>query len=90
MKTASEINTAILNGNFTPDEIRAISNAISFKFKEMQRKAAISFMKGDKVKFTTRNGETVVGTVARVNQKTVTVNTATSQWKVSGSLLKKA
>ena len=67
-----------------------MSQAVSIKFKEMQRRATILFAKGDKVKFETRSGETITGTVARINQKTVTVNTSTSQWKVSGSLLRRA
>ena len=90
MKTASQINTAILAGSFSAEEIRSISQAISIKFKEMQRVASIRFSKGDKVSFQTRSGETITGVVARINQKTVTVNTPNSQWKVSGSLLKRA
>ena len=90
MKTASQINTAILAGSFSAEEIRSISQAISIKFKEMQRVATVRFAKGDKVTFQTRGGETITGTVARINQKTVTVNTPNSQWKVSGSLLKRA
>jgi hypothetical protein len=90
MKTASQINAAILSGSFSPEEIRSMSQAVSIKFKEMQRRATILFAKGDKVKFETRSGETITGTVARINQKTVTVNTSTSQWKVSGSLLRRA
>ncbi len=90
MKTASQINAAILSGSFSPEEIRSMSQAVSIKFKEMQRVATVRFAKGDKVKFETRSGEIITGTVARINQKTVTVNTPISQWKVSGSLLKRA
>lgn len=72
------------------DELRIVQNALAIRFKELQSRAAHSFMKGDKVSFKTRNGETVTGTVAKINQKTVTVNTPTSQWKVSGSLLRRA
>jgi transcription antitermination factor NusG len=89
MKTVAQINSAILAGSFSAEEIRSISQAVSIKFKEMQRVATVRFAKGDKVKFETRSGETITGTVARINQKTVTVNTPTSQWKVSGSLLKR-
>ena len=88
--SAFEITNSILHGSFTAEEIRALSNAISFKFKEMQRVATVRFAKGDKVSFPTRSGETITGVVARVNQKTVTVNTPNSQWKVSGSLLRRA
>ena len=90
MNTASKINAAILAGNFTAEEIRSISQAVSVKFKEMQRVATVRFAKGDKVTFTTRSGEVITGTVARIHQKTVTVNTPNSQWKVSGSLLRRA
>ena len=90
MKTASQINAAILSGSFSPEEIRSMSQAVSIKFKEMQRVATVRFAKGDKVSFDTRSGEVITGTVARINQKTVTVNTPNSQWKVSGSLLRRA
>ena len=89
MKTVAAINSAILAGNFTAEEIRSISNAVSYKFKEMQRAATVRFAKGDKVSFETRSGEIVTGTVARVNQKTVTINTPTSQWKVSSTLIRR-
>ena len=88
--SAFEITNSILHGSFTAEEIRAMSQAVSIKFKEMQRVATIRFAKGDKVKFETRSGEIITGTVARINQKTVTVNTPNSQWKVSGSLLRRA
>ena len=88
--SAFEITNSILHGSFTAEEIRALSNAISFKFKEMQRMATVRFAKGDKVKFETRSGETITGVIARVNQKTVTINTPTSQWKVSSTLIRRA
>lgn len=72
------------------DELRIVQNALAIRFKELQSRAAHSFDRGDKVTFTTRSGEKIVGTVAKINQKTVTVNTGTAQWKVSGSLLRRA
>ena len=90
MKTASQINAAILAGSFSAEEIRSISQAVSVKFKEMQRVATYRYAKGDKVTFQTRSGETISGVIARVNQKTVTINTPTSQWKVSSTLIRKA
>lgn len=90
MKTVSAINTAILTGNFNADELKSIQNALKAAYGRMQTVAKFSFIRGDKVTFTTRSGEKVVGTVAKINQKTITVNTVNSQWKVSPSLLKKA
>lgn len=82
------INKAIFAIN-TLDELREVQNALTVRFRELQARAAHSFVRGDKVSFKTRNGETITGTVAKINQKTVTVNTTTSQWKVSGSLLRR-
>lgn len=89
MKTVSDVNAAILNGNWSQAELSMLIKAINYKSKELQSRAVFSFRKGDKVSFNTRSGETITGTVARVNQKTVTVNTPNSQWKVSGTLLRK-
>lgn len=89
MKTVSEINSAILNGNWSNEEIKSFVQAINYKMKEAQSRAVYSFRIGDKVSFTTRSGELIKGTVSKINQKTVTVNTSTSTWKVSGTLLKK-
>lgn len=71
------------------EDLRKVQNALAIRFKELQSRAAHSFEKGDKVSFKTRSGETITGTVAKINQKTVTVNTPISQWKVSGSLLRR-
>lgn len=90
MKTAGDINSAILAGNFTDEEFRSIIAAVNYKSKERQARAAHSFRAGDKVCFTTKYGEKITGTVLKVNQKTVSVKTATTTWKVSGSLLSRA
>lgn len=87
MKTVSEIKTAILNGNFSNEEIRILSSALNLKFREMQSRATHSFSRGDKVQFMSKRG-LIKGTVTRVNQKTVSVQAFDGvQWKVSGSLL---
>lgn len=86
MSTATKAIFAIDN----LEDLREAQSALAVRFRELQSRAAHSFSKGDKVKFTTRSGEIITGTVAKINQKTVTVNTSNSTWKVSGSLLKKA
>lgn len=90
MKTAGEINAAILSGEFSDEDFRSIIATINYKSKERQARASRSFRAGEKVFFTTRSGEKITGTVLKVNQKTVSVKTATTTWKVSGSLLNKA
>jgi hypothetical protein len=90
MKTVSAINTAILSGNFNADELKSIQNALKAAYTRMQTVAKFSYQRGDRVYFTTKNGDKVMGVVDKINQKTITVNTVTSIWKVSPSLLRKA
>lgn len=71
-------------------ELNEIQNALNVRFREIQRRAAISFRVGDAVKFQSRTGRTISGTVTKVNQKTVSVKAIDStNWKVSGSLLQR-
>ena len=72
------------------NELRQVSEYVHMMYKIQQQRAVSVFSKGDKVSFVTRSGEKVVGLVAKVNQKTVTVSTPVGQYKVSGSLLKAA
>lgn len=48
------------------------------------------FSVGMAVEFDTDDGRTISGTVARLNQKTATVVSATGRWRVSPSLLRLA
>ena len=72
------------------DDLNEVQNALNVRFRELQRRAAVSFRVGDKVKFKSRAGLMVSGTVTKINQKTVSVSTPTSNWKVSASLLQRA
>lgn len=51
--------------------------------------SAVTWKIGDKVSFNTR-GQTFTGTVTKVNQKSVSVQTSTGMWRVGPSLLRKA
>lgn len=86
-ETAKGIHMQILNNVFSLEDLRIISNALNFKFKEMQRRAARAFLPGDKVEFVGK-GVHYKGTVQKVNQKTVTVKVFDGRiWRVSGNLL---
>lgn len=86
MSTATKAIFAIDN----LDDLREVQNALNVRFRELQRRAAVSFRVGDKVQFKSRSGQIITGTVQKINQKTVSVNTPTSNWKVSASLLQRA
>lgn len=88
-KTMSTVTKAIFAID-SMDELREVMNAVNVRFRELQSRAAHSFNRGDSVTFTTKSGQKITGTVIKINQKTVTVKTATTEWKVSGSLLRRA
>lgn len=72
------------------DDLRRVSEVINARFREIQRRMAVMFQVGDQVQFKSRSGQTVTGTVQKVNQKTILVKTPTMNWKVAASLLQKA
>jgi hypothetical protein len=74
MATIQEINSSIIGGNFTNDQLDSIIMAIKFARNQLATKAKGSFVKGTKVKFTSsRNGQTILGTVDKVNRKFILV-----------------
>jgi hypothetical protein len=73
------------------ESLREAQNALNVRYRELQSRAARTFIKGDKVSFrSNRTGEFVTGIVEKINQKTVSVRTPTANWKVSPSLLKRS
>jgi hypothetical protein len=76
----------------TMDELKDVWAAMKQRQNYLQSVASSAFQVGDKVSWytTKRGGKTVVGTVTKINQKTVSVSCgADGNWKVSGSLLKR-
>ena len=77
----------------TQDEVNLVIEAIKLQMTYLSRKNIRQFTKGDKVKFTARNGTVVVGTVDKVNQKTVLVKQnnsgmfGTTTYKVPAAML---
>ena len=79
--------TAIRNTN-TRDELNQIIDAIKLQQNFLARQSARNFMKGDAVQFTGRGNRTVVGTVIKVNPKTIVVDSPSQgRWKVTASML---
>jgi hypothetical protein len=69
-------------------ELAELNGLICDTMRRLQRTAARSFRMGDLVSFVDRNGRTLSGTVIKVNQKTVSVRSGNTTWRVTGSLLK--
>jgi|TARA_B110000977_G_scaffold182208_1_gene243627 hypothetical protein len=74
--------------NTDRNELNQIIEAVKLQQNFLARQSARSFMKGDAVQFTGRGNRTVVGTVIKVNPKTILVDSPSQgRWKVTASML---
>lgn len=88
MQTIQDVNAAILQGNFTNDQLSSIIDAVKFARARLMEKNKRSMFLGDTVKFTsTKNGVQYTGTVQKIAIKYVTVNTGMGQWRVPANML---
>ena len=87
--TIQEVNTAIMFGNFTNDQLTSIVNAVQYARAQLGKQKIRTFTKGDTVKFTSakRGGLVVQGTVTKVAIKYVTVKDGLMLWKVPANML---
>ena len=70
-----QINTAILEGGFTNNELTSIIDAVKFARARLTEQSKRSLTIGDNVNFTSRKtGRTMVGTVTKIAIKYVTVS----------------
>jgi hypothetical protein len=88
-----QVNTAIMQGDFTNEELNSIGDAIRFARAQLvvRNKSVLSV--GSNVKFTSSTRGTIVGTVKKINRKFILVNEQKpgnsfgSTWKVPASML---
>jgi hypothetical protein len=94
MVTIQDINSTIINGNFTDDQLNSIAMAIKFARNQLVQKNKFTLVKGSKVKFTSsKTGQTVLGTVEKVNRKFIIVREngkAFGNWRVPANMLEAA
>ena len=95
--TIQEVNTAIMFGNFTNDQLTSISDAVNYARAQLGKRKIRMFTKGDTVKFTNAKrgglvaqGTVIQGTVTKVAIKYVTVKDGGMLWKVPASMLEAA
>lgn len=82
------INRAIITGNWSNRDLESIVDAVKFARTQLARTAKVSLRIGTKVKWTSSKnpwGET--GTVQKIAQKYVTVNTGKMLWRVPANML---
>lgn len=94
MSTIQEINSTIIAGAFTNDQLDSIAMAIKFARNQLAAKAKFTLVKGSQVKFTSsKSGQTVLGTVEKVNRKFIIVREngkAFGNWRVPANMLSAA
>jgi hypothetical protein len=88
MTDISEINRAIISGNFTNDQLTSIGDAIRFARAQLGQQNKYTLRVGTKVKFTSsRTGMEVSGDVQKINRKFVIVKSGVTNWRVPASML---
>jgi hypothetical protein len=94
MVTIQDINSTIIAGSFTNEQLDSIAMAMKFARNQLAAKAKFTLVKGTTVKFTSsRTGQTVLGTVEKVNRKFIIVREngkAFSTWRVPANMLEAA
>jgi translation initiation factor 2B subunit (eIF-2B alpha/beta/delta family) len=83
-----QVNSAIMFGTWTDTELSSMIDAIKFARAGLVKQNKRSITLGTAVSFTsTKNGMTYKGTVEKIAQKFVTVNTGSGRWKVPANML---
>lgn len=86
-----QVNSAIMFGDFTNDQLNSILAAIKFRRGQLTQQAKREIRLGGAVQFTsTRHGQTFTGTVEKIARKFVTVRTTQGIWRVPASMLESA
>lgn len=91
MTTIQDINSTIIGGQFTNDQLNSIMMAVQFARNQLAQKNKFTLRAGSHVKFvSSRSGQTVLGTVEKVNRKFVIVREsgkAFGTWRVPANML---
>lgn len=91
----TQINTAILQGGWTNDQLSSMIDAVKFARARLTEQTKRSLRIGDNVNWTKpKSGQfgrhpiqNVTGVVVKIAVKFVTVKTVTGLWKVPASML---
>ena len=83
-----QINTAILQSNFTNDQLTSIVDAVKFARARLTDMNKRSLRVGQRVSFTSsRTGTLMSGDVVKIAIKFVTVRTIAGLWRVPANML---
>jgi len=85
------INTEIIQGNFSNDDLNSILDAVKFARSRIVQKNIFTMRAGADVKFTSsKSGMVITGKVSKVGRKYVTVSTNQGLWRVPANMLESA
>lgn len=88
MSTIQDVNSAIMFGDFTNDQLNSIIAAIKFRRTQLTRQQTRALRAGDSVKFhSSKRGQTYIGTVDKVKIKYVLVRTTAGLFNVPANML---
>lgn len=91
MTSIQEINSAIMFGDLTNEQLNSIITAVKYRRAQITKAAVRSFWNGDNVKFVhPKTGRVHVGVVAKVKIKFVSVREGNTTWNVPANLLEAA
>lgn len=82
------INSAIIQGNLTNDELTTVIDAVKFARARLTEQTKRNLRIGDNVNFnSSKLGRNVTGVVMKIAIKFVTVKTVSGLWRVPANML---
>jgi hypothetical protein len=88
---ASQINTAIIQGTFTNDELQSMVDAVKYARNKLGNQTKRTLTVGAKVRFvSSRSGQTIIGTVRKLAIKNIVVDTPLGAYRVPANMLEAA
>lgn len=91
MTNIQEVNSAIMFGDFTNEQLDSIAQAVKYRRSQITKAAVRSFFNGDRVKFVhPKTGRIHVGVVSNVKIKKIIVREGNVNWNVPANMLEAA
>lgn len=86
----SQINTAIIQGTWTNDQLSSMIDAVKFARARLTEQTKRELRIGDNVNFTSsKTGRNITGVITKIAIKYITVRTIDGLWKVPANMLTK-
>ena len=84
------ITAKILTENYSNDELNSLVEAVKYARAKLSKQKKFQFRVGSPVKFRTRDGQTIQGTVAKIGIKNLKVKSGYTVWNVPAAMLEPA